>query len=123
MLPSARTRPTRAMPVYTTVLAWLFAAACAFMAILALVSNDPNWERLTSLVYLAATVLVAAGLYAFRRGSPRLAFALVALGALDGGFFLVWTLVIPVLGLALIVLFARSALRGSSISASASPAG
>jgi hypothetical protein len=43
------------------------------------------------------------------------ALALVTVGALVEGFALVWTIVAPVLGIALIVLFARSARRGSSV--------
>jgi hypothetical protein len=36
-------------------------------------------------------------------------------GALVGGAFLVWTIVVPVAGLVLIVLLARGALRGVSV--------
>jgi hypothetical protein len=34
-----------------------------------------------------------------------------------GGVFLVWTIVMPIAALALIVLFARGALRGPSVAA------
>ena len=104
---------TRALPIYTTVLAWLFAAGCVAMAIWVPVFDRANWELVGSIGYLAAGVLVAAGWVALGRTSPRLAVALVTLGALVGGFFLVWTVVVPVLALILIVLFARGALRRS----------
>jgi hypothetical protein len=107
--------PARSLPIYTTVLAWLFVAACVAMAIYIPVFDKANWELMGSIVYLTAAVLVAAGWFAFRRTSPWLAVALVTLGALAGGVFLVWTLVMPIAALALIVLFARGALRGSSV--------
>jgi len=81
------------------------------MAIWVPVFDNANWELIGSIIYVAAAVLVAAGLFAFNRTSPWLAVALVTLGALVGGFLLVWTLVVPVLALLLIVLFARGALR------------
>ena len=116
---SSITQPgsTRALPIYTTVLAWFFAAACVAAAIYIPVFDKANWELMGSIVTLAAGVLVAAGLLAFGRTSPRLAVALVTLGALAGGLFLVWTLVMPIAALALIALFARGALRGSSVAA------
>jgi tryptophan-rich sensory protein len=117
----APTRSTPALPIYTTVLAWLFAAACVAMAIWVPVFDKANWELVGSIIYVAAAVLVVAGVLAFSRTSPWLAVALVTLGALVGGFFLVWTLVVPILALALIVVFARGALRGSS--ATFKPAG
>lgn len=105
---------TRTLPTYTTMLAWLFAAACAAMAIYVPVFDKANWELMGSVIYIAAAVLVVAGWFALGRTSPWLAVALVTLGALAGGLFLVWTLVMPIAALALIVLFARGALRGSS---------
>lgn len=110
----APTRSTHALPIYTIVLAWLFAAACVAMAIWVPVFDKANWELMGSIIYAAAGVLVAAGLFTFRRTSPWLAVALVTLGALVGGFFLVWTLVAPLLALAVIVLFAWGALRSPS---------
>jgi hypothetical protein len=85
------------------------------MALLVPVFDKANWELMGSIFYLAAAVMVAAGLLTFRRGSPRLAVALVTVGASAGGLFLAWSLVVPIAALALIVLFARSALRGSSV--------
>ena len=110
----APARSTQALPIYTTVLAWLFAVACVAMALYVPVFDKANWELTGSIIYVAAGVLVAAGLFAFGRTSPRLAVALVTLGAVVGGFSLVWTLVAPILALAVIVLFALSALRGRS---------
>ena len=110
----APTRSTHALPIYTTVLAWLFAAACVAMAIWVPVFDKANWELMGSIVCLAAGVLVAAGLFAVGRTSPWLAVALVTLGALVGGLSLVWTLVAPILALAVIVLFAWGALRSPS---------
>lgn len=115
MSPLAQSGSTHTLPIYTTVLAWLFAAACVAMAIYVPVFDNANWELTGSLIYLAAGVLVAAGLLAFGRTSPRLAVALVTFGALAGGLFLVWTLVMPIAALALIALFARGALRGSTV--------
>ena len=117
MSPLAQSGSTHTLPIYTTILAWLFAAACIAMAIYVPVFDRANWELMGSIVNLAAGVLVAAGLLAVGRTSPRLAVALVTLGALAGGLFLVWTLVMPIAALALIALFARGALRGSSVAA------
>ena len=99
------------MPIYTTVLAWLFAAACVAMAIYVPVFDKANSALMGNVMFAAAGVLVAAGVLAFGRTSPRLAVALVTVGALVGGLFLVWTLVMPIAALALIVLFARGALK------------
>lgn len=107
----ASTGSTRALPIYTTVLGWLFAAACAAMAIWVPIFDNANWQLSGSITYVAAAVLVAAGMFAFNRTSPWLAVALVTIGALIGGLFLVWTLVAPVFALIVIVLFARGALR------------
>jgi hypothetical protein len=101
----------RTLPTYTILLAWLFAAACAAMAIYVPLADSANWELIGSVMYLAAAALVAAGVLAFGRTSRWLAFALVTVGALVGGVFLVWTLVAPILALVLIVLLARGALR------------
>jgi hypothetical protein len=52
---------------------------------------------------------------AFGKASPWPAVGLVTLGALVGGVFTVWTLVMPIAALVLIVLFARGALRAPSV--------
>jgi len=106
---------TRALPTYTTALAWFFAAACIAVAIYVPVFDRANWELVGSIACVASGLLVAAGLFAFSRTFPRLAVALVTIGALAGGVFLVWTLVAPIAALALIVLFARGARGGSSV--------
>ena len=63
----------RTLPIYTTVLAWFFVAACAAMALYLPLFDRANWELMGSAFYLVAAGLVAAGLLALRRGSPRLA--------------------------------------------------
>ena len=118
---SAPTRPGHAMPIYTMVLAWLFVAACAAEAIYQPVFDKANSELVGVAGYLVAAVLVAAGIVAFRRTSPRLAVALVTVGALLGAVMLIWTLLVPIMALTLIVLVALGARRGSS--AAAAPAG
>ena len=115
MSPMASAASSRSLPISTAVLAWLFAAACAAMAIYVPVFDSANSELLGSVICLAAAALVVAGLLAFNRTSPGLAVGLVTVGALVGGFGLVWTLVAPILALVLIVLFAWGALRGSSV--------
>jgi hypothetical protein len=105
----------RSLPIYTMVLGWLFAAACIAMAIWIPLFDRANWELTGSILYLAAGLLVAAGLVAFNRTSTRVAFALVTVGALAGAVGLVWTLVVPIVALVLIALFAQAALRGPSV--------
>jgi hypothetical protein len=105
--------PHRALPVYTTVLAWFVAAASVAAAIL-LPLFDKSTELLLSVILIPAGVLVAAGWFAFRKTSAWLSVALVTVGALACGVGLVWTLFMPIAAIALIVLFALSAFRGSS---------
>ena len=112
---SASAGQARSLPIYTTALAWFFVAGCAAMAIYIPLFDRANWELIGSIVLLTAGVLVAAGLFAFKRGSPRLAVALVTVGALAGGLFSIWTLVMPIAALILIGLFAWGGLRGPSI--------
>ncbi len=111
----------RAVPIYTTVLGWLFVAACAIEAIYQPVFDKANSQVSGDVGYLVAAVLVAAGLLTYRSTSPRLSVALVTLGALVGGVMLVWTLVMPIIAMALVVLFVMNARRSSP--ASARPAG
>jgi hypothetical protein len=96
-------------------LAWFFVAGCAAMALYIPLFDRANWELMGSVFYLVAGGLVAGGLFAFRRGSPRLAVGLVTVGALLGALALMWTLIAPILALVLIVLFAFGALRGPSV--------
>jgi hypothetical protein len=105
----AHAASARSLPVYTSALAWLYAAACAAMALYVPLFDAANWEPMGSVVYLGAAALIAFGLFAFGRTSPWLAAGLVTLGAAAGALFLVWTLVAPILGLVLIVLIARGA--------------
>jgi hypothetical protein len=97
------TRQQRELPVYTAWLAWLFVAACA-VGVLTFLIFGTGGDRSAAVVMLAAGLLVAAGLYAFRRSSPWLAAGLVTAGALSGGTMLVWTIVAPIAAVALIVL-------------------
>jgi hypothetical protein len=115
MSTSARTHPSQALPIYTAWLARLFVVACVVAGLSFFMFNDAEGHEIAAVILLAAAVLVAAGLFAFGRTSAWLAVALVTLGALAGGGVLVWTLVMPIAALALIVLFARNGLRGSSI--------
>jgi len=112
---SSSSAPTRSLPIYTVAPAWLFVAACVAMAIYIPLLDRANWDLVGSLGLLAAGLLVAVGLFTFRRGSPLLAVALVTVGALTGGLFAVWTLVQPIAALALIGLIARGAHRGPSV--------
>jgi hypothetical protein len=109
---------SRALPVYTTVLAWIFAAICAVMAVAVPIFDRANWELAGSILYVLAALLVITGLFAFSRASRWLAAGLVVAGALAGGVFLIWTLVVPLMGLALILLTVRAASGGSSRAAS-----
>jgi uncharacterized membrane protein YphA (DoxX/SURF4 family) len=113
----ATTRSSYALPIYTTVLAWLFVAACLFEAIYQPVFDKANSQVIGDAGYLVAAVLVAAGLLTSRRTSPWLSVTLVTLGALVGGAMLVWTLVVPVLALVLIVLVVLNARRGAAVAA------
>jgi len=90
-------------------------AAATNLAIFVPLFDNAGRELFFSVFCVAAAVLVAAGVLALGRTSPRLAVALVTVGALVGGLFLAWTLVGPILALALIVLFARGVLGGSSV--------
>jgi hypothetical protein len=97
------TRQQRELPVYLAWLAWLFVAACA-VGVLSFLIFGTGGDRSAAVIMLAAGLLVAAGLYAFRRSSPWLAVGLIAVGAVAGGAMLVWTIAAPIAAIALIVL-------------------
>ena len=59
----------------------------------------------------AAVLLVVAGLYAVRSGSPWLGAALIVPGSIAGAVGLVWRVIVPIAGLVLIVLSLRQALQ------------
>jgi len=59
----------------------------------------------------AAVLLVVAGLYAVRSGSPWLGAALIVPGSMAGAVGLVWKVIVPIAGLVLIVLSIRQALQ------------
>lgn len=118
----APTHPSHAMPIYTTVLAWLFVAACvvggAYEAFFGPRDSQPF---LAAAILFAGALLVAAGQFAARRGSRWLAVALVTIGALVVGAIFFWTILATILAIALVALFVMDARRGSSVAAT--PAG
>ena len=66
----------------------------------------------SSRVFFAGAALIAAGLFAFTRTSPWVAVALVFLGAGIAGA--IWTLGVPIVAIALVVLFALGARRAGA---------
>jgi hypothetical protein len=60
--------------------------------------------------------LLLAGLRLFR-GSPRLGATLVSLGAVAGALALFWTLAVPIVGIALVVLSVMNARRVAATTA------
>jgi hypothetical protein len=104
------TSQQRELPLFTAWLAWLFVAACA-IGVFAFLIFGTGGDRSAAIIMLAAGLLVAGGLYAFRRSSPWLAVGLITAGALAGGTMLVWTIAAPIAALALIVLSARHAVH------------
>jgi hypothetical protein len=107
------TRQQHVLPVYLAWLAWLFVAACV-VGVFAFLIFGAGGDRSAAVVMLAAGLLVAAGLYAFRRSSPWLAVGLIAAGALAGGTVLVWTIAAPIAAIALIALSALHAVHLTS---------
>ena len=120
MATSEHTHPDHALPIYTTVLAWFFVAACVAGGVwVALTAASDEWPVLGPAILFACALLVAGGVLAARRGSRWLAVALVTTGALVVGALFFWTILATVLAIALIVLFVLDARRGSSVAASA----
>lgn len=118
----APTHPSHAMPMYTTVLAWLFVAVCVVGgAYEAAFGPSDAQPILAALILFAGAVLVAAGMFAARRNSPWLAVTLVTLGALVVGVVFFWTIVGVIIAIALIVLCVMDARRGSSVAARPAP--
>ena len=107
------TQGRRGLGVYTAWLGWLFVAACA-VGVLAFLIFGAGGDRSAAVIMLTAGLLVAAGLYAFRRSSPWRAAGLVIAGALVGGTVLVWTIAAPIAAVALIVLSTMLAVRLTS---------
>ena len=91
------------------VLAGLFVAACVVGALIDLVlGSREDWGAVVLLS--AAAVLVLGSLYAFRADRPWIGVVLIVPGAIAGAMGLVWTALVPIVGLTLIVLAVRQAL-------------
>ena len=115
MATSTPARSTHALPTYTAVLAWFFVAACVVGGVwVALTAASNEWPVLGPIILFACALLVAAGVFAARRGSRWLAVALVTVGALVVGTLFFWTILASILAIALIVLFVLDARRGPS---------
>jgi len=114
MSPTAPTQAPHALPVYTTILAWFFVAACVGAGVwVALTAAADEWPILGPVILFGGALLVAAGVVAARKGSGWLAAGLVGVGALVVGVLFFWTVIALVLAIALIVLFVLDARRGS----------
>ena len=106
-------RSTSSLPIYTTGLGWLVVLGCAFGAVANLTSGfgyTPG-DQWAIAVVVAAAALVVAGMLSFGRTSRWISLGLATVGALTAGFLLVWTVVVPLVALAFIVLFVKSALQ------------
>jgi formate-dependent nitrite reductase membrane component NrfD len=101
-----------ALPRYTVWLARIVAAGLVVAGVLEAFSSE-SYRGVAAVIFFAGAVLIAAGLFAFTRTSPWVAFALVFVGAaITGGMFW-WTIGVPIVAIALIVLFALGARRAS----------
>ncbi len=118
MSPVASTHPKRALPIYTTVLAWFFVAACAAGGVYeAAFGPRDSQPILAAVILLGAAALVAAGIFAAQRNSRWLGVALVTFGSLVVGVLFFWTIVGEIIAIALIVLFVVNARRGTAVAA------
>jgi hypothetical protein len=106
-------RSTSSLPIYTAGMGWFVVLGCAFGAVANLTSTFgyASADQWSILVLVAAVALVVAGMLSFGKASRWLSIGLATVGALTAGFFLIWTIVVPVGALVFIVLFAMSALR------------
>jgi len=112
----APTSQTHALPRYTLWLAWIFIAGFVVVGVYEAAFGPADAHRgLVAIIFLAGAVLIAAGLFAFRRTSPWVAVALVTVGALGGSSMVWWTLGVPIVAIALIVLMVLGARRGPSL--------
>ena len=111
MTTPASARPTRVMSKYTKWLGWILVGICLAAAVSLPVFDKANSERLGSVMLVVGAALVATGMFAFGRTAPWLAMALVTVGVLLGGVFLIWILLPLIAGIVLIVLFARDSFR------------
>jgi hypothetical protein len=101
---------------WTRWLAILFALGLLTAAILG-VALDATEETVDTIFWVLFTVggaaLVAAGVYAFARGSAWLGIGLglITVGAIAGSVVLFWSIVVEIAGLILVVLAALDARR------------
>ena len=109
--------PSHAVSSLTVWLARLVAVAYVVIGIVFFVFGSSAGANAVGFTLLAGAVLVAVGLYEFRRTSPWLAVWLVTLGALAGAAMLSWTILVPIAAVALTVLVVRGARRISSVAA------
>jgi hypothetical protein len=109
----ATERSTSSLPIYVRALGWLVVVGCGWSVVanLTLSSGFTPGDQWSILVAIAAAALVVAGMLSFGKTSRWLSIGLATVGALTAGLYLVWTLAVPLVALAFIVLFAWSALR------------
>jgi hypothetical protein len=115
MATSASTPSTYTLPRYTVWLARIVAAGLLAGGVYeaGFASGDP-YRSLAAVLFFAGAVLIAAGLFAFARTSPWVAVALVFIGAAIAAALVWWTIGVPIVAIALIVLFVRGARRASA---------
>ena len=113
MATSASNPSTYALPRYTVWLARIVAAGLVVVGVLEAFGSGP-YRGFAAVVFFAGAALIAAGLFAFTRTSPWVAFALVFLGAGIAGGMVWWTIGAPIVAIALIVLFVRAARRANA---------
>jgi hypothetical protein len=101
------------LPFYTAGLGWLVVVGCGYGVVADLMGTagyGPG-DKWAIAVFVVAAALVVAGMLSFGKTSRWLSFGLATVGALATGFFLSWTLAVPVIALVFIVLFLISTLR------------
>jgi hypothetical protein len=112
---SASTTSTYALPRYTVWFARIMAVGLIVGGVYeaAFGSGDP-YRGLAAVLFFAGAALIAAGLVAFTRTSPWVSVALVFLGAGIAGVLVWWTIGVPIVAIALIVLFVLGARRADA---------
>jgi hypothetical protein len=112
---TSSTPSTYSLPRYTVWLARILAAGLVIGGVYEAAFGPSDAQRgLAAVILFAGAVLIAAGLFAFTRTSPWVAVGLVILGAGIPGAMLFWTIALPILGAALIVLFVLGARRAQA---------
>ena len=102
---------SKAALVSGTILALGYIAAGVIGWLADVTDGDGSDLAFWLLLLLGGGLLILLGLFRFT-SPPALAVALVAIGALAGALALVWSIVAPVLAVALIVLMLLRARRG-----------